>query len=267
MKFVSYSRDDQDQLAMLIDGKLYDTDLMHPNLPGSMNMFLNYWEDLYDIAQTTENTIEEGRVSRQHGIDYGSVEVLAPVPHATSCRIGNAFRHTSFNVIPEFYQYPVFYFVNHNSIKGAGEIYCMPDHLENLDFELQLAVVISKPGKNIKAENADDYFYIKSDNSIVKIRLDEILYMEADGNYVHIVAGNEKFTVRLSLTQAMEKIHYSKLLRINRSMVVNVDAIQSFNKEQVMVAKHEISIGKNYKGSFFRLFGLGHTAADDRFPI
>jgi len=112
-----------------------------------------------------------------------------------------------------------------------------------------------------------DCIYVKRNFRFVKIRLDEILYMEADGNYVHIVAGNEKFTVRLSLTQAMEKIHYSKLLRINRSMVVNVDAIQSFNKEQVMVAKHEISIGKNYKGSFFRLFGLGHTAADDRFPI
>jgi DNA-binding LytR/AlgR family response regulator len=80
--------------------------------------------------------------------------------------------------------------------------------------------------------------------------------MEADGNYVHIVAGDKKFTVRLSLVQAIERIHYSKLVRINRSAAVNVDAIQSFNKEQVMVGEHEISIGKNYKGSFFRQFGL-----------
>ena len=112
-----------------------------------------------------------------------------------------------------------------------------------------------------------DCIYVKRNFWFVKIRLDEILYMEADGNYVHIFAGNKKFTIRLSLTQAIEKIHYSKLVRINRSIVVNVDAIQSFNKEHVMVATHEISIGKNYKGFFFRLFGLRHTAADDRFPI
>ena len=99
-----------------------------------------------------------------------------------------------------------------------------------------------------------DSIFVKRNFRFVKIRLDEILYLEAEGNYVHIVAGDKKFTVRLSLIQATEKIGYPKLVRINRSAVVNVDAIQSFNKEQVMVGKHEISIGKNYKESFFRLF-------------
>src|SRR4029079_5095259 len=108
MKLVSYYKDDQDQLALLIDGLLYDTDLMHPDLPISMGMFLNYWEDLYPVAQTIEKNIKEGKLSRQYGIDYGSVEVLAPVLHATSCRNGHAFQSPlALNRIPEFYQYPV----------------------------------------------------------------------------------------------------------------------------------------------------------------
>jgi DNA-binding LytR/AlgR family response regulator len=102
-----------------------------------------------------------------------------------------------------------------------------------------------------------DCIFVKRNFQFVKIRLDEILYMEAAGNYVHIVAGDKKFTVRLSLIQAVEKIHYPKLVRINRSVVVNVDAIQSFNKEQVMVGQREISIGKNHRGPFFRQLGLG----------
>jgi fumarylacetoacetate (FAA) hydrolase len=179
MKFVSYLRDDQDQLAMLIDGRLYDTDLIHPDLPGSMNLFLNYWEDLYPIAATTENTIKEGRISRQQGIDYDSAEVLACVPHPAGWRNGYAFRpKTSPDIKPEFYQYPVFYFMNHNSIKGPGEIYCMPDHFENLDFELQVAIVISKPGKNIKAEDADNYiagFMIMNSFSARRFQADEML--------------------------------------------------------------------------------------------
>jgi DNA-binding LytR/AlgR family response regulator len=107
-----------------------------------------------------------------------------------------------------------------------------------------------------------DCIFVKRNFQFVKIRLDEILYMEVDGNYVHIVANDKKFTVRLSLIQALEKIHYAKLIRVNRSVVVNVDAIESFNKEQVTVGKHEISIGNNYRGSFFRQFSLGHTSAD-----
>ena len=91
MKLVSYNKDEQDQLAILVDGLLYDTDLMHPDLPVSMGMFLNYWEDLYAITTAINTKLEEGKISRQQGIDYDAVEILAPVPHSTSCRIAYAF--------------------------------------------------------------------------------------------------------------------------------------------------------------------------------
>ena len=50
MKLVSYVRDGHDQLAIYIDGYLYNTDQLHPELPSSMGMFLNYWDDYYPIA-------------------------------------------------------------------------------------------------------------------------------------------------------------------------------------------------------------------------
>ena len=47
-------------------------------------------------------------------------------------------------MIPEFDQYPIFYFTNHNAIQGPGEIFCMPDHFQKLDFELEASIVIEK---------------------------------------------------------------------------------------------------------------------------
>ena len=46
-------------------------------------------------------------------------------------------------MIPEFDQYPIFYFTNHHSVQGPGDIVCMPDHFEKLDFELEAAIVIA----------------------------------------------------------------------------------------------------------------------------
>ena len=91
--------------------------------------------------------------------------MLAPVPFPTSCRDGYAFRqhvaaarrNRKVEMIPEFDQYPIFYFTNHHSIQGPGEVRCMPDHFEKLDFELEAAIVICKHGRNIKAEQADEY--------------------------------------------------------------------------------------------------------------
>src|SRR5687767_12319928 len=186
MKLVSYFKDGQDQLAFLDDGLLYDTDLMHPDLPVSMAMFLNYWEDIYPIAMAVDQTIKEGKFSRQLGIAYESVQILAPVPHPTSCRDGYAFRqhvlsarrNRKADMIPEFDQFPIFYFTNHNSIQGPGDVECMPDHFEKLDFELEAAIVICKPGKNIKAAEADEYiggYMIMNDFSARQLQMEEML--------------------------------------------------------------------------------------------
>jgi len=186
MKLVSYYKDGQDQLAILVDGLLYDTDLMHPDLPVSMSMFLNYWEDVYPLALGVTRSIKNGSASRQQGIPFESVKILAPVPHPTSCRDAYAFRqhvasarrNRKVDMIKEFDQYPIFYFTNHNSIQGPGEIVCMPDHFEKLDFELEAAIVICKPGKNIKAKEADEYiggYMIMNDFSARRLQMEEML--------------------------------------------------------------------------------------------
>jgi fumarylacetoacetate (FAA) hydrolase len=186
MKLVSYLKEEQDQLAILVDGLLFDTDLMHPDLPVSMSMFLNYWEDVFPVALGINRIISEGKLSRLQGIPLEDVQVLAPVPHPTSCRDAYAFRqhvaaarrNRKVEMITEFDQYPVFYFTNHNSMQGPGQVICMPDHFEKLDFELEAAIVICKPGKNIKAAEADEYiggYMVMNDLSARKLQIEEML--------------------------------------------------------------------------------------------
>jgi fumarylacetoacetate (FAA) hydrolase len=81
-------------------------------------------------------------------------------------------------MIKEFDQYPIFYFTNHNAVQGPGDIYCMPDHFQQLDFELEVAIVIGKEGRNIKAKDADAYiagFTIMNDLSARKLQMEEML--------------------------------------------------------------------------------------------
>jgi fumarylacetoacetate (FAA) hydrolase len=186
MKFVSYLRDGQDQLAALIDGYLYDAESLHPDLPNSMGIFLNYWEDALPLAQGGEIMVREGQISKKKAIDPGTIQLLAPVPYPTSCRDGYAFRqhvaaarrNRKVDMIPEFDQYPIFYFTNHLAIQGPGPIRCMPDHFEKLDFELEAAVVICKHGRNIPAAHADEYIgglMIMNDMSARRLQMEEML--------------------------------------------------------------------------------------------
>lgn len=186
MKLVSYLKDGHDQLAFLVDDYLFDCDAVHPELPGSMTMFLNYWDDTFPTAQAVNAAIVDGRIGKEKGIALENIELLAPVPFPTSCRDGYAFRqhvaaarrNRKVDMIAEFDQYPIFYMTNHLSIQGPGEILCMPDHFEKLDFELEAAIVICKQGRNIPAEEADHYIgglMIMNDMSARRLQMEEML--------------------------------------------------------------------------------------------
>ncbi|MBK8140655.1 MAG: fumarylacetoacetate hydrolase family protein [Chitinophagaceae bacterium] len=186
MKLVTYLKEEREQLGILINDMVYDMEVLHPDLPNSMNMLLNYWEEYYPIAQAGELLLKEGTRTSNKAVPLTEVQLLAPVPFPTSCRDGYAFRqhvaaarrNRKVEMIPEFDQYPIFYFTNHHSIQGPGEVRCMPDHFEKLDFELEAAIVICKHGRNIKAEQADEYIgglMIMNDLSARRLQMEEML--------------------------------------------------------------------------------------------
>ncbi len=143
-------------------------DVLHPDLPNSMGMFLTYWDDAFLAARAGgELMLKEGTRSSSKRIPINDAQLLAPVPFPDilqgrlcfppACGRGKKERRKA-EMIAEFDQYPVFYFTNHHSVQGPGDIRCMPDHFKKLDFELEAAIVICKPGRNIKAEEADDLY-------------------------------------------------------------------------------------------------------------
>ncbi|PWS28337.1 fumarylacetoacetate hydrolase [Pedobacter yonginense] len=183
MKLVSYKTEDREHLGVFVNGHIYNLNSCDKLIPDNMKEFLEDAEVLIDRATRIDDQIKSGALEAKEEIFY---EILAPVPHPTSCRDGYAFRqhvaaarrNRKVDMIPEFDQYPIFYFTNHNAIQGPGEIECMPDHFEKLDFELEIAVVIGKKGRNIKASEADAYiagFTIMNDMSARTLQMEEML--------------------------------------------------------------------------------------------
>ncbi|MBS1765465.1 MAG: fumarylacetoacetate hydrolase family protein [Bacteroidetes bacterium] len=189
MKLVSIIKGDTSKLGIVIGKKIYDLSEAaaaagHQNFTDNMADFLKGFESNMQIAELTEQQIFEGKIQIS-GIDESNAELGAPVPSPTSCRDGYAFRqhvaaarrNRRVEMIPEFDEYPIFYFTNHNAIQGPGDVMCMPDHFDKLDFELEAAVVIGKKGMNIKAADADAYiagYMIMNDMSARTLQMEEM---------------------------------------------------------------------------------------------
>lgn len=185
MKLASYIKDGEEQLAILHNDNLYDIDKMDNRLPNNMKDFLAGEEKTMELAKKFYDKIKTGNFEVVAPRSFNKAEVLSPVPHPTSMRDGYAFRqhvatarrNRGVEMIPEFDQYPIFYFTNHNAVTGPGEVKCMPDHFEKLDFELEVGIVIGKKGRNVTAAEADKYiagYLIMNDWSARVLQMEEM---------------------------------------------------------------------------------------------
>lgn len=186
MKLMSYVRGNEKRFGLWIDGKAYDVAEQGKNIspfPTTMKEFL--WES--DRHMPSLRKLHADISSKPSIFESVSNPVLtAPVPEPTSCRDGYAFRqhvqtmrkNRGVEMAPEFDQFPIFYYTNHNAIIGPGEMVCEEDHFNKLDLELEVAVVIGKRGMNIPASQADDYilgYTIMNDFSARTLQTEEMV--------------------------------------------------------------------------------------------
>jgi fumarylacetoacetate (FAA) hydrolase len=185
MKLVTYKKENTSDLGILINDHIYSLHQIDETLPNNMRAFLFAGAEAMNKAKQHDADLKSGKLNST-AISLADVTLLAPVNEPTSCRDGYAFRqhvaaarrNRGVPMIPEFDQYPIFYFTNHNAVQGPGAIDCMPDHFEKLDFELEVAIVVGKKGRNIKAAEADEYiagYMIMNDMSARTLQMEEML--------------------------------------------------------------------------------------------
>lgn len=96
-----------------------------------------------------------------------AVTLCAPIPRPLSMRDGYAFRqhveaarrNRGLPMIPEFDEIPIFYYTNHLSVVGPGPVKVRPKHLEQLDFELEAAVVLGRTIRDADIAAADEAIF------------------------------------------------------------------------------------------------------------
>jgi fumarylacetoacetate (FAA) hydrolase len=183
MRIVSYQINLEERIGLYMNNTVYDLNSCDKQIPSKMNDFLVGEKQTMERAQLVLERIKKDP-------DIGErvkqpIRLLSPVPHPLSLRDAYAFRqhvetarmNRGLKMISTFEEFPVFYFSNHQAVYGEGPIYCLPDHFNQLDFELEVAIVINKRGKNIQAHIADDYiggYMIMNDFSSRALQMQEM---------------------------------------------------------------------------------------------
>ncbi len=98
----------------------------------------------------------------------------------------------------------------------------------------------------IEAEKSD-YFFVRSDRKMIKIAFSEILYIESLSDYIKIHLTDKTVVTRETIANIEARLPQNDFLRVHRSFVVAVGAIDSFTNEYVEIGKKQIPVSRSYK--------------------
>ncbi|MGZ3766169.1 MAG: LytR/AlgR family response regulator transcription factor [Mucilaginibacter sp.] len=116
-------------------------------------------------------------------------------------------------------------------------------------------VTVAAPAE---AERADDnYLFLKVEYQLVRIALDDILYIEGLKDYVKVhLKGVEKAVLSLTSLKALEeKLPPKRFMRVHRSFIVSLDKVTSMTKNSLQIGKMMIAVGDQYKEAFGQFLG------------
>lgn len=97
-----------------------------------------------------------------------------------------------------------------------------------------------------------DFTFMKVDTKLVKVLFDEVRYVEALGDYVHIVTGQSKLIVYSTMKAVEEKFPDTLFVRVHRSFIVNLKRVQAIEDNTIIIDNKHIPIGQTYMREVFQ---------------
>lgn len=111
---------------------------------------------------------------------------------------------------------------------------------------------------------APEFVYFRAERKMIKVFLDDILYIESFKDYIVIHRShNPDLRIKQTLTSVENMLPRNMFLRIHRSFIISIDKVTAYTKNDIEVGKIELPIGRNYPEVFKKLSPLNSNSWED----
>lgn len=103
-----------------------------------------------------------------------------------------------------------------------------------------------KNNTKIETARTDTHIFIKVDKKMVKINIDEILFIEGMKEYIKVVTMEKTYITHKSLTSLTEELPLDQFIRIHKSYTIAINKVKSIEGNRIQIHSFIIPIGRNY---------------------
>jgi two-component system, LytTR family, response regulator len=127
-------------------------------------------------------------------------------------------------------------------LKAVNKVY-EKLNVEQLIENKSKEVTIYTPG--------DDYFFVKTEFRLEKVKFSDILYIEGMGDYLRIVTPGKRLMTLQNFKKMEEMLPANKFYRVHKSYIVSLDKIENIERNRIKISDKIIPISDTYKKPFF----------------
>ena len=95
----------------------------------------------------------------------------------------------------------------------------------------------------------NNHLYVKMDSRLVKIKDDDILYIEAQGDYAVFKTEKKSYVVHTTMKNIEQKLDPEKFLKVHRSFIVNLDHIVDIEDTNLLIKEKVIPVSRGNRES------------------
>lgn len=125
----------------------------------------------------------------------------------------------------------------------------------------QEEIPVSAPVSEV-IQSEEAFIYVRENKRVIKVNLNEILYIEGLSEYVQIYTDKKKIITKTSMTSLEEKLPGDGFLRIHKSFIVSMSRIEAFTAHTIEVPGKELPIGRSYKNTVLNTLQLNRSIAE-----
>jgi two-component system LytT family response regulator len=103
------------------------------------------------------------------------------------------------------------------------------------------------------SDNPPDFIFVKTENRLEKIMINEIIYIEGMRDYRRVHTTTKKVMTLQNLSEFERLIPASLVCRVHKSFMVAVSKIESIERSRIKIADQLIPVSDTYKDTFFQL--------------
>lgn len=190
-----------------------------------------------ELVQTFTSPTEAINFLTNHSVDVIFLDIEMPDMQGTD--LAKVLNNDSTEII---------FITAHEKYALEGYEIQVSDYLlKPVTFDRFLKCCKNALNKKKTVSTSKDFIFVKDGYDLVKIMLNEILYIKSDTNLLFIYTDTDRVVTRMTITRVLEILPKENFLRVHKSYIVAVSSISKLDKQFIYIGNTQIQVSAAYR--------------------